>query len=144
MHRSWISSLFVLAILAAFAPVPSHAALSCRATCTFGSCSCWFCSCGCSGSGDPYCGSRQAVAAHVSMNTLSEINPFEGAGDGEVDRSSIKIERSTSYGELSVKDGIFIYVPEKDFTGLDSFTLSACNFEKECDLATVLIDVQPK
>lgn len=144
MRRHLFGSLFILTALAFFAPQPSHSALWCQASCTFGSCSCLFCSCGCSGSGDPQCGNQQAVSAHAVQGSLSKIEPFSGAEDGEVDFSSIKITRYPGNGEVSVSEGTFLYFPAEKFTGLDSFTFSACNLDKECDLVTVLVDVQPK
>ncbi|HJX28712.1 MAG TPA: Ig-like domain-containing protein [Thermoanaerobaculia bacterium] len=142
MHKLLGPLLFV-AILAVFTPTPGYAAISCSANCPNGSCWCLFCSCGCSG-GNPQCGDQQASVAHVSQATLGVIEPFKGE-TGEVDLSSIKIARPASHGVVTVEgDGRFLYSPDPDFTGLDSFTFSACNFKGDCDLATVLVDVVPE
>jgi Bacterial Ig domain len=143
MRRTLLSSLVIIAALTVFAPIPSPAAMnSCTASCSGGSCSCADCSCGCSG-GDPYCDSN-SLTVHVVQNTLAVIRPFEGENN-DTDLSTVKIARAATYGEVSYKeDGTFLYMPAKDFTGLDSFTFSFCNFAGECGLKTVLVDVVPE
>ncbi|HEY9419860.1 MAG TPA: Ig-like domain-containing protein [Thermoanaerobaculia bacterium] len=143
MRRNLLGSLFIFTVLTLLSSTPLYAALSCRAQCTGGTCSCWFCSCSCDSNGGAHCGERQAVVTHTTKGTLATIEPFAGAKEGEVDFSTIEIARSAGYGELSYRgDGTFLYFPAGDFVGLDSFTFNACNFYGECDYATVLIDVR--
>lgn len=143
MRRTLLSSLVIIAALAVFAPAPSSAAMnSCSANCSGGSCSCSNCSCGCSG-GDPYCDSA-SLTVHAVQNTLAVIRPFDGEDD-DTELSTVGIARPATYGEVSYKeDGTFLYLPAKDFTGLDSFTFSSCNSAGECGLTTVLVDVVPE
>jgi len=143
MNKVLLSSLFLVAILGIVAPTPGHAALSCSARCAGGSCWCLFCSCGCNGS-TPWCGDRRASLSYAVQDSVAKLEPLSG-DTGEIDLNSIKVDRSTENGIVSAdKDGVFFYTPKEGFTGLDSFTFSACNKEGKCDLATVLIDVLPK
>jgi Bacterial Ig domain len=145
MRRTLLSSLVIIAALAVFVPTPSPAAINgCSSSCSGGSCSCSGsgCSCSCNG-GDPKCTSS-SLTVHVVQNTLAVIRPFEGE-DNDTDLSSVKIARAATYGEVSYReDGTFLYMPANDFTGLDSFTFSSCNFAGECGLETVLVDVVPE
>jgi hypothetical protein len=68
----------------------------------------------------------------------------DGGGPGDIDFSTVSIARAAGHGEITAgDDGSFLYLPERDFTGLDSFTFKVCNFSGDCDLGTVLIDVVP-
>jgi len=46
---------------------PSLNAVKCNADCPGGSCSCWFCSCGCDDNGNPWCGDSDNISPLGSL-----------------------------------------------------------------------------
>ena len=148
MNRTLLKTLILTAVLATLASAPSHAsfAINCHATCTGGSCSCWFCGgCSCSSTGRPLCGGQEALAANCEQGSLTFIKPFDGHDTKEIDFSSVRVESAAKNGAVEAgEDGIFLYTPDPEFTGLDSFSFRVCNYSDECTVEQVLVSVNPK
>ena len=51
---------------------PSLDAVRCNASCPGGSCSCWFCDCGCDSGGNPWCGSNPGPLGALGSNENRE------------------------------------------------------------------------
>jgi gliding motility-associated-like protein len=64
--------------------------------------------------------------------------------DPEGDTLTYQVVSSTTNGTLTLNsDGSFSYIPNAEYSGLDSFTYSACDSQGVCDNATVTITVVP-
>ncbi len=84
----------------------------------------------------------------VLKNTTLTI-PFSGVllndTDPEEDPITSKLEITTEHGDLNLKaDGSVVYVPNKDFTGVDNFSYTAQDNKGESNQATVWILVKEK
>ena len=64
--------------------------------------------------------------------------------DPEDDPITATLVESTQHGTLNLnEDGTFTYVPEPDFSGIDSFTYTVSDGQNVSEPATVIIDVRP-
>ena len=94
----------------------------------------------------------QVNAPPLAVNdsySVTEDNPLiieveSGLVDNDVDTDSLTVilVSEPAFGRLSLNlDGSFIYLPDGDFEGSDSFTYRATDFLQQSNLATVSIDV---
>ncbi len=61
---------------------PSLNAVKCNADCPGGSCSCWFCSCGCDDNGNPWCGDSDGISPLRSPGSNENRGPEQKAYTG--------------------------------------------------------------
>ncbi|PVW16333.1 DUF7507 domain-containing protein [Marixanthomonas spongiae] len=79
------------------------------------------------------------VSGNVSTN---DLNP-----DGPVGTETFTLVEGPAYGSLSFNpDGTYIYYPENDYVGEDTFKYQVCDSGNPvaCDTATVYIEIQPE
>jgi len=78
--------------------------------------------------------------APLSFDSLSGL--LANDSDANDDKLTVSVDKSTSNGELNLKaDGAFIYTPNENFNGIDSFTYTVSDGKGGTDTATVTITV---
>ena len=88
-------------------------------------------------------------AYYVDENTPLVVTAESGllANDGDADGDPLEaiLVSAPSHGELTEMsdDGSFIYTPDADFRGVDTFTYMATDGEADSNVATVMIGVSP-
>lgn len=84
---------------------------------------------------------------HAHFFLDSELAPAGVLGndnDVETDSLSARLIRGPEHGRLAFNsDGTFVYTPDVDFLGSDSFTYAAADGELESNISTVTLDVVP-
>ena len=76
-----------------------------------------------------------------TLNGTAVISNDTGLGDGGI---VVSLDSDVSNGTLTLNpDGTYTYVPDADFNGTDSFTYQVCDTNGDCDIATVVITVNP-
>lgn len=77
-------------------------------------------------------------ATEVTIDSL--VNDSDP--DGQVEDLTLTIENMPSNGNVRIEDKKFVYLPNDQFTGQDSFTYKICDVDGLCDSALVTIQVQ--
>ena len=76
-----------------------------------------------------------------TLNGTTVTSNDTGLGDGGI---IVSLDSDVSNGTLTLNpDGTYTYVPDADFNGTDSFTYQVCDSNGDCDIATVVITVNP-
>ena len=76
-------------------------------------------------------------------DTTVKIPVLNNDSDPDGDEISVTSFTEPSNGTVVLSGGVFIYTPNPDFVGVDSFTYQICDPEGLCDVATVTIEVRP-
>ena len=72
--------------------------------------------------------------------TLNVLRNDEGLNNGPI---TLTMESGPSNGEVTVNsDHTITYTPGKDYLGYDSFEYRVCDYDDECDVATVTVHVR--
>lgn len=81
-------------------------------------------------------------AFETTINTAIKGDVLKN--DGPSKDMTVKTVQDVTHGRLILKDeGVFTYMPEKDYSGKDSFTYKTCLAETQCSHpATVTIEIQ--
>ena len=78
---------------------------------------------------------NKPVAGNVLTNDLYENN---------VPLAVTTVTKATTHGTVTINpDGTYVYTPNTDYVGADSFTYEVCNTDNFCATATVNVEVLP-
>lgn len=81
-----------------------------------------------------------SVSAHPNTDTPGNVLPNDSDADG--DELTVSLDGGPSHGSLTLNpDGSFIYTPDTDYTGPDSFTYAIADGYDGTDTGTVTITV---
>jgi gliding motility-associated-like protein len=79
----------------------------------------------------------------TSMNqsvTLDVLRNDEGLKNGPI---TLRMESNPSNGQVTINsDNTATYTPDNDYKGYDSFNYRVCDYDDECDVATVTVHVR--
>ena len=99
-----------------------------------------------------YCGDNTAPVANddyysTDENTVLNVNAASGVLDNDTDADTDPLTAilvgDVSHGSLTLNsDGSFVYTPDVDFYGTDSFTYKANDGEADSNTATVTIQIK--
>ena len=79
------------------------------------------------------------LSLDYEVNEDSELSIIPEGSDPDGDAITFFVGSSTQNGTLTVEDGHFLYIPNQNFTGLDSFTYFANDGEYDSDISTISI-----
>lgn len=79
----------------------------------------------------------------VVINEDEAISIIPDISDNEDDTLTTSIESPAKFGTVELQDNVFIYTPNQDYFGEDTFTYSASDGKKTSNIASVAINVKP-
>jgi len=94
---------------------------------------------------DPPVAVDDAASTPEDVPVQIPVTDNDGDPDGEIDPTTLVIVNGPSHGTVTVDPatGVITYVPSANFGGEDSLVYQVCNTEGACDVAEVVIEVEP-
>ena len=89
--------------------------------------------------------SDDLVTGNEDVPIMSDVQSNDTpSGDGDNTWSLVGIDGGALHGEVTMGlDGTYTYTPDPNYNGPDMFTYELCDFNGDCDQATVSITVGP-
>ncbi|MBT8194239.1 MAG: tandem-95 repeat protein, partial [Acidimicrobiia bacterium] len=95
------------------------------------------------GGGPPVANADSAVVPEDGSVTI-DVAGNDTDPDGDLDPASAAVDTPPGNGTVANNgDGTFIFTPDADFNGSDSFTYTICDLDGRCDSADVNVSVDP-